>query len=181
MSKSRIKINLPTITTREEAETVMNDLANIAVNQRKLVNRRDAEVLAINSKYESGLAECALALAEKSETLRAWAEATPDCFPKGRKSLELVSGTIGFRTGTPKLALLSRAWNWDKVLTAVQTYLPAFIRSTPAIDKEALLGQRDEPTLQMGLKMCGMKVNQDESFFVEPKLTEMEARQTVEA
>jgi len=110
--------------------------------------------------------------------LRAWAEASPDQFPKGIKSLALAAGTLGFRTGTPKLALLSRAWNWEKVLTQAQRLIPAFIRSKPELDKEAILSQRDEEILQYAIKACGMKVVQDESFYIEPNLTDTDARQT---
>ncbi len=133
----------------------------------------------INEGYEFALAECAQALQVKTEALRAWAEANPDQFAKGRKSIEFLSGTLGFRTGTPKLALVSRAWTWVKALAAVQLLLPSFIRSVPEIDKEAIIAQREE--LAEFLPKCGLKVAQDESFFVEPKLTEVETRQVSQA
>lgn len=178
MSKNRIKKNLPTIRSREEAEARMNDLASTANNRRRLVAQRDAEVLAINSKFEGRLATCEQAIDEATDALRVWAESFPEEFPKGRKSLELVSGTLGFRTGTPKLALLSRAWTWEKVTEAVQRWLPNFIREKPEVDKENILNQREE--LEPLLARCGVKVLQGESFFIEPKLSDMDARQTSE-
>jgi len=179
MSKSRIKINLPTITTRDEAEACMNELALAENNRRKLLAIRDGQVLAINSKYEAGIAACAEDVKEKSDALRAWAEAHPEAFPKGRKSLDLVSGVIGFRTGTPKLALLSRAWNWEKVLAEAMHYIPNFIRSKPELDKESIIAQREE--LAGALPRICVKVVQEESFFVEPALTDTDARQNQEA
>ncbi len=89
----------------------------------------------------------------------------------------MLSGTLGFRTGTPALKLLSRAWNWQKVLEACQFILPAFIRNKPEIDKEQIIAQRDE--LREFLPKVGLKVDQGESFFVEPKLTEVETRQAI--
>lgn len=180
--KSRIKIKLPAITTRDEAESVMNELAQAENNRRKFIARRDAEVLNINSQYEGGIAACAEAVREKSDILRAWAEATPEAFPKGRKSLDLVSGVIGFRTGTPKLALLSRAWNWDKVLEAFRHGLKKYIRTKDEVNKDAVLA--DYATRQIcdaELAAEGLKVVQEESFFVEPALTDTDARQTQEA
>src|SRR5690349_6652578 len=120
-TKNRIKIPLHTIATREEAESVMNDLACITNRQRKLSAWRDAQVLRINEGYELEMAECVQALQTKTEALKNWAETNPDQFPKGRKSIELLSGVLGFRTGTPKLALLTRAWTWEKVLTALKS------------------------------------------------------------
>ena len=174
MSKERIKINLPLITTRDEAEAVMNDLANIANNKRKLTARLDAGVLKLQEEAAPGISQCDAELKSKSDALRAWAEANPEEFGK-KKSIEFMSGTLGFRTGTPKLALLSRAFTWEKVLAKAQELIPAFIRSKPELDKEAILGQRDEEPLQFAIKACGMKVVQDESFYVEPKLTDTDA------
>lgn len=181
MKNKRIKVQLPTVTTREDAEAVMNEIALIANNQRKLIADRDAEVLKINERYEASLSVCAENLTAKTDALRVWAETNPDQFPKGRKSIDFVSGNLGFRTGTPKLALINRSWKWETVTNAVCSYLPNFIRSKPEVDKEAIIAQRDDEAIQFALPKCGIKVVQGESFFVEPKLTEVETRQTVEA
>lgn len=176
MSKSRIKVALPTIESREEAEALMNELAKHANTKRSLITERDAQVLEVNAQYEGPLADLDKQIEQHTDTLRVWAESHPEEFSKGRKSLEMTSGALGFRTGTPKLALLNRAWNWEKVTEAVERWLPNFIRTKPEVDKENILGQRDE--LGPMLARCGLKVTQGESFFVEPKLSDMDARQT---
>src|ERR1039458_9106657 len=99
----RIKVQLPMIKSREEAEIVMNELATAANVQRSLIALRDGEVLGINEKYEAKLAKCAVVLKDRTDALRAWAEATPEAFPRDCKSLKLVCGTLGFRSGMPKL------------------------------------------------------------------------------
>lgn len=171
MSKNRIKISLPMITTRDEAEAVMNDLANMANNRRKLAVRLDAQILAAQDAAAPGLAACDADLQAKSDALRAWAEMHPEEFPKGRKSIEFLSGTLGFRTGTPKLSLLSRSFTWDKVLELMKRGgWTGFIRTKEEPDKESLLAQREV----YDLRAVGLKVTQDESFFVEPKLTDAE-------
>ncbi len=169
---NRIKIEQGLIETRDAAEAVMNDLAQTANNKRKLVAKRDHEVLAINAKYEPDLAACDADLKAKTNALNAWAAAHPEEFPKGRKSIEFLSGTVGFRTGTPKLALLSRGWTWEKVTEAVGKLLPNFIRNKPEVDKEAIIGQRDE--LAEFLPRVGVKITQGETFFAEPNLTQMD-------
>jgi phage host-nuclease inhibitor protein Gam len=174
--KTRRKIQLPALRNRTDAEIAMSDLAQAITSQRKVVADRDAAVLAINERCAEPLAELDKRITALTENLAAWAEAHPEEFPKGLKSLRLNAGTIGFRTGTPKLALLSRAWNWEKVLQAVQGMLPNFVRNKPEVDKEAILGQRDE--LAYILPSVGLKVTQAESFFAEPDLTPMESRQT---
>lgn len=169
VSKNRIKLSLPLITTRDEAEAVMNDLANTANNRRQLTVRLDAQILAAQNAAAPGLAACDAALQAACDALRAWAESHPEEFPQGRKSLELLSGTLGFRTGTPKLTLLSRAFTWDKVMELLRGKgWSGWIRVKQELDKEAIIAQRDE----MDLRAVGLKVTQDESFYVEPKLTD---------
>lgn len=171
MSKNRIKISLQLIRSRDEAEAVMHELANIANNKRKLVAKMDTEVLAAQSRYAAGIEQCEAEARAKTDALRMWAESNPQEFGK-KKSIEFLAGVLGFRTGTPKLALLNRAWNWDKVTEAVCSFLPNFVRNKPEVDKEAILGQRDEEAIQAILPRVGLKVVQDESFYAEPKLTD---------
>ena len=179
MSKERIKIKLPLISTRTEAEAAMNDLSLAANNKRKLAAKMDAERLAIENKYAGDLAVCDAFVKEKSEALRAWAEASPEEFGK-KKSIEFLAGTLGFRTGTPKLKLLAR-WTWDKVLEAIEARAFNFIRTTPEVDKEAIITffntSTDKAEVEAKvLAPIGVKVVQDESFYVEPKLTDTEVQ-----
>jgi hypothetical protein len=80
----------------------------------------------------------------------------------------MVHGLVGFRTGTPKLKLLS-GWTWEKVLEFISVnQLMDLIRTKKEVDKELILANRDciKPET---LKQIGIKVVQDEAFFVEPK------------
>lgn len=181
-NSTRIAVKLPALLTRDDAESAMNDLALSVNNQRKLTASRDGKCLLINQAYESQLGELDQAIKASTDAIRAWAEANPDAFPKDRKSLSLLSGTIGFRTGNPKLTLLSRAFNWDTVLAHVlQSIGIDYIRTKREVDKEALLSRHSQATDKAAadaeLKRVGLKVTQDESFYIEPKLTEIESRQ----
>jgi phage host-nuclease inhibitor protein Gam len=156
---------VPALITRPAAEAAMNDLATYVNTQRQINSDRDAEILAVNTKYEESLAHCSQVIKDLTEVLHEWAKANPDQFPKDRKSIQFASGVLGFRTGTPKLILLNRRWTWKTALRAVQAFLPAFIRDEPSIDAEAIIAQRDE--LAEHLPNCGLQVTQGESFFVE--------------
>lgn len=184
-SNMRIKVQLPMIKSREEAETVMNELASAANNQRSFLALRDEEILSVNSKFEADLAECAQILKDRTDALRAWAECNPDAFPKGRKSLELLSGTLGFRTGMPKLAVLSRAFNWERVLDLVKSAVAwkRFVRTKEELDKEGIIAAAaaaaDKAQFADELKRVGLQVKQDDTFFIEPKLAAVESRQSL--
>jgi phage host-nuclease inhibitor protein Gam len=122
-----------------------------------------------------------VAIQTRTDALRVWLETHPEELPKGRKSLELTSGILGFRTGTPKLALLSRAFNWERVLSLVAQICPHYVRAKQEVDKDAMLGDYSTSTAREvtadKFRRVGVKVVQDETFFIEPKLTEVADRQ----
>jgi len=173
------------LTSRSEAEACLNELAVLMNNQRKVVADRDAAVLAINERVAPELTRLSTDISEHTETLQAWAQANPSEFPKDRKSLKLTSGTLLFRTGQPKLELLSRAFSWQKVLSLVSSKMPAFVRRKEEVDKEGLLGLvsqvSDKDAAAATLREIGLQVTQDESFEVKPDLTEQESKQTAGA
>lgn len=181
--KTRIKApSIPELTDRTSAELALQDLATLANAQRKIIADRDAEMLKIGERCAPHLAKIENSINSLTQQLQRWAEANPSEFPKDRKSIPMSAGTIGFRTGTPKLALLSRAWSWDKVLSSIKLsgFFPSFIRTKEEVDKDAILGDySDKIVADFELTALGLKVTQTESFFIEPNLTDTDPRQTI--
>ncbi len=160
--------------SRIEVEDRLGAIRMLKLAEQKILNDKQEAIARIEAQCAEPLGEIAESVKRATLDLQAWAEANPAEFSK-RKSIEFTHGTIGFRTGTPKLELLSRKFTWKRVLENVQTLLPNFIRDKPEIDKEALLAQRDEESVKWAIAGCGMKVVQDESFFVEPKIETSQA------
>lgn len=182
-SKSRIKLPaapLPALQSRAEVEAAVNDIAILTLRKTRIATDMDEHIAIIKERFTPFLDLADSELQAKTQAIRDWALANSAEFAK-RKSITFGLGTIGFRTGQPKLGLLNRAWNWKKALAAVQQWLPAFIRDQPEIDAEALIAQRDQAIIADTLPKCGLKVDQDESFYVDPNLTEIEKRQISEA
>ena len=125
----------------------------------------------IREKYADKLTELEGQKAVAFDTLQAYAsENKTDLFVK-KKSLEMVHGTIGFRTGTPKLKTL-KGFTWASALQLVREFLPSYIRTTEEITKDKLLADRDVEGMCDSMSRCGIQVVQDETFFVEPKREE---------
>ena len=96
----------------------------------------------------------------------------------------MAHGTIGFRTGTPKLKTL-KGFTWASALQLAKKFLPVtYIRMSEDIAKDRLLADRDlketvvydtptgdprEVTMREAMAICGIQVTQDETFYVEPK------------
>jgi phage host-nuclease inhibitor protein Gam len=172
MSNTRIKKSLTiAIASRSEAEQVINEMAVLANEVAGLKAEMDAHIIAEKERYSPLITSRESQLEQRAADLEAWAIAHPDEFGK-KKSIDFLNGSLGFRTGTPKLSLLNRKWTWETVTDAVSRLLPNFIRSKPEVDKAGIIAQADE--LEEFLPQVGLKVTQGESFFVEPKITTLE-------
>lgn len=182
MKKTRIRIVERTAVTREEVESLINEIACIENRRRQLNAEQDAQILAIREQVGPALDMCAQDLKTKSALVQAWAEANPQEFGN-KKSVEFPAGKIGFRTGMPKLKCIT-GWTFARVLEKLLS-LPwgaGFVRVKQEIDKEALIAAQTQSTLSPAeLREVGVKIDQEESFFIEPDLTPFSKRITEEA
>ena len=134
--------------------------ADIELQCAKIREKRADELTRLSDEREKAF-----------DTLQAYAvENQAELFTK-KKSLEMTHGTIGFRTGTPKLKTL-KGFTWASVLNLVKEFLPSFIRTTEEIAKDKLLADRDAEGMGEKMAQCGIMVTQDETFYVEPKKEE---------
>jgi len=179
MPKTRTKKSasqVPVPQTRGDMENLLAQIAGIKRDEAAVKLNMDQEMAGIKARHAATLSTFTERLAPLVTAAETWATSNPAEFGKN-KSIKFVHGTVGFRTGTPALALVSRKWNWTMALDAVQRLLPAFIRSKPEIDKDAIIAQRDDQAILWALPNVGLKVVQDESFFVETELTTTDKRE----
>ena len=168
----RIKMPANAITSREELDACIRDLAGAMNISRILTAKQDEEIQAIREKHANGLAQCAAAVEHFTALAQAWAEANPGDFGKA-KSLELTHGTIGFRTGQPQAKPLS-GWTWDRVLEKLQSLggrWSGYVRQKSEVDKGKLIADRAE----LELKTVGVRIVQQETFYVEPNLSKIDS------
>lgn len=166
MSVSTRKTRLP---DRAAFTAAVNEVAELTVRLRALEARRDAALQAVRERHEPDIR----AAADRRDALMALAEAfaqdrREELFPAAAKSGECELATFGLRLGNPTLKLLSRRWTWDTVLAAVRNaFGDGFLRVKTELDKDAVkaaLGDKPED-----LAAVGMRIEQSEAFWVEPK------------
>jgi len=178
---NRIKLNPPAVKNRFEMETLVREISGLKLNEKMLAASLDAEIQAVRDSYETRLGTLTRVLEEKTEAARAWAERNPEEFGQ-RKSIDFAHGVIGFRTGTPKLKTVPK-WKWDGVLESLRAarWGAAYIRVKEEINKEQLIADIGARVLsEADLRKAGAQVVREESFFVEPKLTRVEAREVAQ-
>jgi len=152
----------------EQMESAFSDYA-IADAQLQAVNAAiDVQVTNIREDYAGEIAKLTEVKEKAFEVLQAFAlENKDDLFSK-KKSMESVHGTIGFRTGTPKLKLL-KGFTWGAVTNLLKEFLPDYVRKTEEPAKDKLLADRDDADVSKLFGKVGIAVAQDETFYVEPK------------
>lgn len=175
---TRIKRTGPVLKSRAEMESIVGEIRTLKISERQTVAQRDAAIQEIDERCGVVLSQIAKDIEQRAALVQAWAEANPEEFGE-RKSIETTHGTIGFRTGTPKLVKLTR-WTWDRVKEAIKKRFGAqYIRVKEEIDKEAIIAAHSARQITNDdLRQQGCEVEQEESFFVDPILTEVETRVT---
>lgn len=179
MSKTKSRINVPatTIKTREQMEALVGDITALITKQQKLTAELNRRVNEVRQDYEASLGQIAEDIEAKTALARDWAEANQGEFGKA-KSISLTHGIVGWRIGNVTLKTLA-GWTWDRVLEKLATSpgWDHYIRTKREVNKESLLAAREE----LDLKQVGVRVVQDERFFVETKVETVDSRVNGEA
>lgn len=168
---ARQKKRIITGVSKDAAEEAFATYAKADAEKSKITAEIELKCAKIREQHQERLSQLQTIQEEAFDKLQTYAlENQEELFNK-RKSLEMVHGTIGFRTGTPKLKTL-KGFTWASALQLVKEFLPTHIRTTEEIAKDKLLADRDDEKVSANLSRCGITVVQDESFFVEPKKEE---------
>ena len=184
---ARQKKTIITGVSREAADEAFATYAKSDAQIQKINAEIELQCAKIREKYADKLAALGTEKDNAFDVLQSFAtENQAELFTK-KKSLDMAHGTIGFRTGTPKLKTL-KGFTWPTALQAAKKYLPmTYTRQTEDIAKDKLLADRDlkevavydtptgdprEVPMREAMAACGIQVAQDETFYVEPKKEE---------
>lgn len=179
--------------TREQADDAFANYAKSDAQIQKINAEIDLQCAKIREKYADRLSVLTIERDASFDILQSFATEHQDELFQKKKSLDMSHGTIGFRTGTPKLKTL-KGFTWASALQLVKRFLPSYVRQTEEIAKDKLLADRDielEPlplhdlspaevsssagvrSMRSVLSECGIEVVQDETFYVEAKKEEL--------
>ncbi len=159
---------------------MMGEIRELKIQEQSLLARREKIRKSVDEDFAPKLEPIAKAMEEKSEVMRAWAELFLEAEAGGKKSLVMTHGTIGWRTGKHTLKTLT-GWTFDRVLEKLKAiHQLSWIRTKEEVNKQKIIDDR-ESFSEAQLRTFGLKIVQEEPFFVEPNITEVEKRETVEA
>jgi phage host-nuclease inhibitor protein Gam len=173
-----MKIKIPKLKTREEFLAYVDSAARITVEVRSMEAARDRRIQQIQDEYAGALD------AQKSQLTAIVAQAEKfaeehqcELMLGKARSAETALARYGFRTGMPQLKTLAK-WTWEKALgSLLERRLYVFVRTNREIDKAAILAASangladvDNPLSRTPLADIGLRVVQQESFYIDPKV-----------
>jgi phage host-nuclease inhibitor protein Gam len=162
------------IRTYEELEKALKEYA---VNDAALAKKEaemNQKINKIKEEFEEKTKELRYVISTISGEIEAFCNNNKKDFEKNR-SKEYQFGTIGFRTSPPKVTILNRKYNTKTVIELIKrVFKSAYIRVKEDIDKESILADYSQRKLDDGkLASVGLKIDQDEVFFITPKYEEI--------
>lgn len=165
---ARIKKTIITGVTREQMEEAFGQYALADAEVQSITASMDQQFVAIREQHAERLAVLEEQKSKALEVMQVFATVNREELFSKRKSMETAHGVIGFRTGTPKLKT-KKGFTWAAVLELLRKFGKDYIRATEEIAKDKLLADRDSDECQQLMADCGIMVDQDETFYVEPK------------
>ena len=159
------KSKTTTIKSREELESVMGEYAVQVLERDRLLVQLEQNIAEIRAAYEQPLAACVEVGNGLFEDMQAWATLNPDAF-KARKSLELLHGTLGFRSGTPAVRQVSGV----KAEHSIELLMGSdWVRVKHELNKEQILADVANGRDEQDLRAFGLRVERAETFYTDIK------------
>ncbi len=157
----------PAIAGRDELEQATGEVARMIIERDIHRAEMEAAIQRVRETYEPTVTALDSSIEALVRDIQEYAESDRVNW-NGRKSIEMLHAAIGFRTGQPRLAL-RRGAKWATVLQALKDSLNGrYLRVRETIDKDRLLAEREHVGAD-ALRLIGVEVRQDESFYIEPR------------
>lgn len=150
----------------EKMNEALASFATADARQQHITAEMDAQISVIHNRYQAEMEAFTVRKTQAYEIVQTYCEENMEKLFAKNKSFDTEHGRVGFRTGTPRLRLLPRI-SWEKVLSNLKTYLPAYVRTVEEPAKDRLLTDRHNADVALNLKNIGLCIEQDERFFIE--------------
>lgn len=155
----------PVFTSRDQVDSALAELCRLQAEKNKTEGSMNAQLTAVRERFQPTLDRVSLAAMAMECQIEQWAIANRPAEFGDKKSLDLLHGTLSFRTAGPKCSLLGRMWTWESVLDALKKRLAGFVRVVSEVNKDAILAAyAANETSDAALAECGIKVTQRETF-----------------
>lgn len=155
--------NFPVPQTRDEAAATVTAIGELNRTVARFEADMNDELASIKERYEAKAAPAKLAVSQKTEGLKMWAEANRSVLTGGdkTKTVDLGTGVLKWRQRPPSV----RISGLEAVIDRLKTLgLLRFLRTKEEVDKEAMQREPDVARTVAGVSIGSA----GEDFIVEP-------------
>lgn len=165
------KIEPCIINSRHALEAVVADIVKLKLEHAQTTAAMEQEIADVQKRHQEELLALSRQLEAKEAGVFVYCQKNRPALFSDRKSLDLVLATVGFELTPPRVEKINSKDTFGKVATrlASLTWGEPYLRYPDAeLNKERILSDRALLTPQQ-LTEAGLKIEQDENFFIRPK------------
>jgi phage host-nuclease inhibitor protein Gam len=186
MPAKTTRIKAPVILTREEFEILVERVAIHTTRLRQAEANRDEEIQRVQAGWGREISKLGDYIKADVTLCEKYAEEhRAELLPGKAKSNETALARYGFRLGNRTVALLNRKCSWEAAVKLLKAFgYLCCLRTVEEVNKEAVLANTDDQgfiglpasdekkgrTNVSALGNIGLKINQSETFYIEPKI-----------
>lgn len=156
-------------TTRTELEALIGEVVCLQLKLDSTHAEMEREISRVRSLHQNEIDALELELVQKRARVQMWAEENREAF-RSKKSLECHHGTIGFRSGPPRLEKIKTETPWQQIAQKLRrmAWGSHYVRTPKPdaeVNKEAILADRHKLPADKLIK-AGLRIVQDEKFYI---------------
>lgn len=167
----RQKLEPCIITSREGLQAVVADVVALKLAHTQATAAMEAEIAEVQKFHQEHLLSLSRRLESKEAGVFVYCQKQrAELFPD-KKSLDLLLATVGFELTPPRVEKCSGKDTYGKIGLRLEglDWGEAYVRyPEPEVNKELILADRAKLTPKQ-LQEAGLKIEQDENFFIRPK------------
>lgn len=165
------KIEPTIITSRPALEAVVADVVKLKLDHTAATAAMERDIADVQKRHQEYLLKLSQQLEAKEAAVFVYCQKNRAELFADKKSLDLLLATVGFELTPPRVEKLNSKDTFGKIALRLANLIwgEPYLRYPDAeVNKEKLLA--DRPMIAPDqLKEAGLKIEQDENFFIRPK------------
>jgi phage host-nuclease inhibitor protein Gam len=167
----RQKLEPCIISSRAALETVVADVVKLKIEHTQATAAMEQEIADVQKRHQENLLGISRQIEAREAGVFVYCQKNRAALFPQKKSVDLLLATVGFELTPPRVEKLSGKDTFGKIGLRLENldWGAAYVRyPDPEVNKEKILADRAQ--LKPGqLKEAGLKIEQDENFFIRPR------------
>ncbi|HXT13184.1 MAG TPA: host-nuclease inhibitor Gam family protein [Candidatus Angelobacter sp.] len=171
--RKRQKLEPCVIGSRAALEAVVADVVKLKIEHTQAVAAMEYEIAEVQKRYQENLIGISRRIEAREAGVFVYCRKNRAALFPEKKSLDLVLATVGFELRPPRVERLSAKDTFGKIGLRLENldWGAAYVRyPDPEVNKEKILADRTQLKPEQ-LREAGLKIHQDENFFIRPNPT----------